>query len=333
VSNGYGVYRVAKRRRTPRRGYAFSATLGGEKREVGGVCGGVEVSTNVPMTDLFGNPDEEMMFHAALAVPLGDKIDMAVHLLQTFENRALELSDSGINAGFSGGKDSQALSELLSMSGCKHVLNYANTTVDPPQLYAFIREHYPQAIWHNAGVGSLPLYAVNKSMGLPTRTGKWCCEIFKEQVGNGFVKAVGVRAQESPRRKGLWRTVHTFNGDIVLAPILYWTEDDVWEFLKLRNLPHCCLYDPPFNFKRIGCLGCPSSGDKRKIEFALFPRYEALWKRGAKAAWETFHNKLKKDGQFYFMHKFKCWEDYWSWWMEEKNVNDTDQPDCQAWLW
>jgi hypothetical protein len=33
------------------------------------------------------------------------------------------------------------------------------------------------------------------------------------------------------------------------------------------------------------------------------------------------------------MEKFNTADEWFAWWMEEENVNDTDQPDCQQYLW
>jgi hypothetical protein len=31
--------------------------------------------------------------------------------------------------------------------------------------------------------------------------------------------------------------------------------------------------------------------------------------------------------------KIETVDDLWNWWMSDKSVNDTDQPDCQMYLW
>lgn len=283
-----------------------------------------------PITDLYGNDDIEAMYQAALAVPLADKIDMAIKLIQTFEGQALELSPDGYYVCFSGGKDSIVMAKLFEMSGAKYGLHYNNVTVDPPGIVYFVRKHYPQAKWHSTGK-NLPLSTVERPGGLPTRRGRWCCEVFKEQRGQGCLQAVGVRAAESARRKGLWRTINSVRGEITMAPIVYWTDADVWQFIRQNNLEYCKLYDE--GFKRLGCVGCPIGGKNRTEEFRRWPRFEEVWKRGARLWWETWKDKLKPDGTYYFAHKFPTFESYWSWWMEEKNVNDTDNADCQMFLW
>ena len=153
-------------------------------------------------------PSEEDLYQMALRVPLEEKIEKAIALIQTFEKQALELHEDGYYVAFSGGKDSIVLAKLFEMAGVKYTLNYSNVTIDPPELVQFIKREYPQAVWHNPKEGNLPMYMANKSSGPPTRLRRWCCEIYKEQGGVGYSKAIGVRAEESARRKGLWRTVN-----------------------------------------------------------------------------------------------------------------------------
>ena len=59
-------------------------------------------------------------------------------------------------------------------------------------------------------------------------------------------------------------------------PIVDWNDDDVWEFLnEVAKVPHCELYDPPYNMRRIGCICCPlSSRDNMLRDLELWPRYK-----------------------------------------------------------
>ena len=44
----------------------------------------------------------------------------------------------------------------------------------------------------------------------------------------------------------------------LVNPIIDWTDEDVWQFVQLYNVPYCELYD--FGFKRLGCVSCPLGG-------------------------------------------------------------------------
>lgn len=285
------------------------------------------------ITDLYGNDDIEAMYQFAIAVPLEEKISRAILMIQTHEQMALNLSAEGYYVCFSGGKDSIVMAKLFEMAGVKYNLNYSNVTIDPPELVRFIKREYPQAIWHNPKKHILR-HMVDNYQGLPTRVMRWCCSIYKEQGGNGLFKAVGVRAAESARRKGLWQPIRVIPGQRVpvMSPILYWSDADVWQFIRDNEMKYCSLYDEGYN--RLGCIGCPMSGRKGRLrDFARWPRYEKMWKQAAQAWLDKWRTVPRRDGKPRSNVQYKTVEEYWAWWMEDANVNDTDNADCQMFLW
>jgi phosphoadenosine phosphosulfate reductase len=272
----------------------------------------------------------EEMYQYATSRPLAEKVEQAIALIRSMEWQALSLSDNGFFVCFSGGKDSQVLAKLFELAGVKYTLNYSNVTIDPPELVRFIKREYPQAIWHNQNK-ALPLAMADKSCGPPTRTIRWCCEKYKEQGGNGLFKAIGVRAEESPRRKGLWKQINNNNGGIIICPIVYWTAYDVWNFIRQHEMKYCELYDQ--GFTRLGCVGCPMGGPaKQKAEFARWPGYEKLWKRGFQAYWDKYKGTLTRQGKERSLEKFPTVDDLWNWWISGK-AYEGEQADCQMWLW
>jgi phosphoadenosine phosphosulfate reductase len=288
------------------------------------------------MKDLFGNIDEEGMYQMAVAVPLAEKIESAIMLIRSLEGQALQLSDDGFYVCDSFGKDSTVMRRLYQMSGVKYQCHHNNTTIDPPELLQFGKKHHPDAIWHSVGT-PLPLYMAQKSNGPPTRLARWCCEIYKEQGGTGVFKAIGVRAEESPRRKGLWKQItNNRNTGLILCPILYWTERDVWQFIREQELPYCSLYDE--GFKRLGCVGCPMGGPEgQKRDFARWPKHEKLWRRGFKAYWSAWKGvprlRVNKQGNLdRWIERMDTVDDLWKWWVSGK-ANEGDAPDCQGYLW
>ena len=70
---------------------------------------------------------------------------------------------------------------------------------------------------------------------------------------------------------------------LLISPIIYWTEKDVWEFLNdVVRVPHCSLYDEGWH--RIGCIGCPMSSYKQKmIENKRYPHVKRGWIKAIKA--------------------------------------------------
>lgn len=62
----------------------------------------------------------------------------------------------------------------------------------------------------------------------------------------------------------------------LVNPIIDFTEEDVWEFIKMYNLPYCSLYDE--GFKRLGCVGCPLGGyASQKRELQRWPQYRKMY--------------------------------------------------------
>lgn len=75
--------------------------------------------------------------------------------------------------------------------------------------------------------------------------------------------------------------VRCINGkdSIIVNPIIEWSDADVWDFLnKVVEVPHCELYDPPYNRHRIGCILCPMSSMKTKLrDIELYPHAKQKW--------------------------------------------------------
>lgn len=70
---------------------------------------------------------------------------------------------------------------------------------------------------------------------------------------------------------------------LLISPIIYWTEQNVLEFLNdVVQVPHCSLYDEGRH--RIGCIGCPMSSAKQKrIENERYPHVKRNWIKAIKA--------------------------------------------------
>ena len=230
------------------------------------------------------------------------KIDRAIGAIQHFE--PLE----GYYLAFSGGKDSIVCKELLIMAGVKYDAHYNVTTVDPPELVRYIKEHHSDVIFDRPSKTMWEL--IPKKKMPPTRIVRYCCDVLKEGGGTGRFVVTGVRWAESPRRKNTREMVEMFTkskakqelenkkvflmsdneekrrmietcptkGKYILNPIVDWEDDDVWEFIKQRNLPYCELYDQ--GFKRLGCVGCPMGGKKNRTKgFERWPQYRKAYIR------------------------------------------------------
>ena len=74
------------------------------------------------------------------------------------------------------------------------------------------------------------------------------------------------------------RTLGCISGkeSLLISPLLYWTEDDVWTFLNALGVPHCSLYDEGWH--RIGCINCPMASRSQKLrENERWPHVKRKW--------------------------------------------------------
>ena len=272
-------------------------------------------------------------------VTFESKIRKAVETLQHYEELALEFdSEVGYNLCFSGGKDSVVIMELAKMAGVKFAAHYNVTGIDPPELVRFIKEEHPDVKFNRA---PRPFFkTLVESKGIPTRKLRWCCAIYKEQGGSDKVKILGVRAAESTSRKEHWRILTPWkkggrNGTETsgwcVAPILHWSDKDVWKFIKDKGIPYCKLYDE--GFKRLGCIGCPMAMGHRREQFVRWPKYEAAWKKAFEQYWTRCNKAYKgktnpRTGRIYFACRFESPEKMWEWWMS----NDKSPDGCNMGL-
>ena len=266
----------------------------------------------IPLFDL--PPSEEELYQIAISEPLDAKVRKAVGLIQ------MMCAGKRTIVCFSGGKDSIVIKRLAIMAGINFDTVYSMTTIDPPELVYYIRDHHKDVVWRKPEMHMLR-YMVESGKGLPTRICRWCCERYKENTGNDYdLKIVGVRAEESSRRKGMWKQVNAVRknkGAMILAPIVYWTDSDVWDFIHGENLPYCSLYDE--GFKRLGCIGCPLAGPASQAnEFARWTRYKDLWFLHTKHFWNRWYGVPNKFGKRRFFEYFGSATGYFDWWLSGK---------------
>lgn len=137
---------------------------------------------------------------------LMDKVEIAVKRLKSFE------PPEGYFVAFSGGKDSQCVYHLCKRAGVKFDAHYSVTSVDPPELMRFIRNHYPDVIWDypvdKDGKRITMWNLIPQKKMPPTRLMRYCCEKLKEAGGEGRLTVTGVRWAESANRKKNRRLVN-----------------------------------------------------------------------------------------------------------------------------
>lgn len=262
---------------------------------------------------------------------LKDKVERSIALIRKAEKLSLAMQpDMGFYVGFSGGKDSQVLLELVKMAGVKYKVFHNVTTNDMADNIRFIKSHYPEVEFVVPKVYFLKLV---ERWGAPSIKKRWCCRIFKEKQGVGCVVMTGVRREESIKRSKYeevqrWtkkkedREYVDFDkmeenefqcvggGDrFMIYPILEWTESDVWKFISERKLPINPCYK---NNRRVGCVFCPFAKPKDIRAYCRsHPKLEAAF----------IHAIEKNIQQRGGVKGLETAEDYFEWWLSRKSVN------------
>jgi phosphoadenosine phosphosulfate reductase len=222
----------------------------------------------------------------------GDKVERATEILRMYQPK-----DKPYYGCFSGGKDSCVIKEIGRIAQIDVVWHYNVTTIDPPELVRFIKKFHPDVIFD---IPRIPFFKMALKKGFPSQRSRWCCEVYKEsKVPVGSIMIFGVRAVESARRAARWKEVsaHTRTQAYVISPIVHWQDSEVWEFIKSRNLPYCDLYNQ--GYKRIGCVGCPNSSN-RKAELTRYPHFYRAWERLFFELWDKRHGSIQRNGRIWF---------------------------------
>jgi len=234
------------------------------------------------------------------------KVEVAIALIRAFE------PPEGYYLAFSGGKDSTVLYDLTQKSGVKFDAHYCVSPIDPPQIYKFIKEYYPDIIWDFHARG---FWKIVDKKGLPMRNARWCCEIIKEAGGLGRVILLGNRRDEGKIRKHQkCFEQHRTKDKFFVRPILDWDTGDIWEYIRENQLPYCSLYNK--GFKRLGCILCPFSREIEREEL-YFPKIVANWKRACDriVAERKARGYLTHKGKL-FRYRFETGEELYQWWVK-----------------
>lgn len=182
---------------------------------------------------------------------------------------------SSLFVSFSGGKDSTVTSSLvmkaLETESIIHI--YGDTTLEYNTSEEYIKEFKkrfnktPMLIAKNTDQDFNNLCEV---IGPPSRVMRWCCTIFKTGAITRKIEATfknktkilsfqGIRRAESASRNKYDRDTASpkIVKQLVSAPIIDWSDFDVWLYILANKLPFNAAYKQ--GFSRVGCWCCPNN--------------------------------------------------------------------------
>ncbi len=291
-----------------------------------------------------------------------DKPKNSIRLLQEFEPMALQLNLDGYYLCYSGGKDSDTILNIALQSQVKFSAHYNITGIDPTEAVVHIKqvrkrlsESGINLYMETPDIFTTGIYKglrknmwrliVHKMMP-PTRICRYCCDQLKEKGGKDRLCLTGVRWAESTARKNRRplevvtsqiKNKRLFNdnddgrrqfencmqkGKRVINPVIEWEDEDVWEFLKSNNAQYCKLYNQGFD--RIGCVGCPTGGQKGQEEdFARYPHVKQLYIK-------AFDKMLEyRQSRGFELKSWKTGQDVFDWWLYSQDKEQKKQCDEQ----
>jgi phosphoadenosine phosphosulfate reductase len=215
-----------------------------------------------------------------------DKTAAAIERIKTMSPIAVRLQ-GGYTVMASGGKDSSVITDLAIRSGCEIKFETSWTGIEYPETVYFLRRErerlrsmgysFEFIIPRDSEGKQITMWKLIEQHGFPSRNIRHCCKALKENAGRNAYCILGIRWAESARRKNT-RSMHesvgrelASNNDndakrrmtetcikkkkYILNPIIDWSDDEVWEYIRENKLPYNPLYDR--GHKRVGCIGCP----------------------------------------------------------------------------
>lgn len=225
---------------------------------------------------------------------LEKKVNQAIKLIQSASKIAAQNGCPEIELAYSSGKDSDVILELTKMAGVPYRAIYKNTTIDPSGTIKHAREMGAEVL-----SPKMPFFKLIERHGLPSNIQRFCCRYLKEYKVLDYA-IVGIRRCESRKRAERYKEpescrVYSKTEKVrQYYPILEWTDNDVEQFIKQRNIKCASLYyddNGVFHVeRRLGCLCCPMLDKKRIEQFKEHPQMIVAYARALRKFRATHPN-------------------------------------------
>lgn len=211
-------------------------------------------------------------------------------------NIASNFDASSMFVSFSGGKDSSVTSHLVmrALNNYKIIHIYGDTTLEYPtsaELINKFRKEYPTTPVLVAKNMDQDFENLCEVVGPPSRVMRWCCTVFKtgaitKKIESTFKNKTrllsfqGIRRVESLARSKYDRDTDSpkISKQLVSAPIIDWTDFDVWLYLLTNKVPFNNAYRQ--GFSRVGCWCCPNNSGWSEFLSSIYMNEQFVKFRG-----------------------------------------------------
>lgn len=242
-----------------------------------------------------------------------EKEKRAIEYLKSFEPE-----EEPYHLCYSGGKDSDCIRILAQLADVKHELHHNLTTVDAPETVKYVKSipgiiiDKPElTMWQLIEKKMMPPARIARyccselkergGNGRLKITGVRWAESVNRAESAGVVRVIGKpkTMQKEAENDEIDYRISRANGIVMnnddaktrrfvekcfrttstmVNPIVDWTDDDVWGFLRHYGCESNPLYQ--CGKRRVGCIGCPiASKNQRKRELVMYPTYKRAYLR------------------------------------------------------
>lgn len=165
------------------------------------------------------------------------------------------------------GAEDQVITQMISSLGLDIEIFTLDTGRMFPETYKTLQktiEKYPREIKvyfpESSEVEKLMTEKGSFSFYDSVENRKECCDIrkvrpIKKALNGKTIWLTGIRAEQSQSRHSSSHIEYDLHNDIIkIHPIFYWSNDDVWTYIKENDIPYNKLHDE--GFVSIGCQPC-----------------------------------------------------------------------------
>ncbi|MCK9328847.1 MAG: phosphoadenosine phosphosulfate reductase family protein [Candidatus Cloacimonetes bacterium] len=236
--------------------------------------------------DIYAKPEIEVIRVCSFEpMNISTLIEENREYLETIENEAKDFINQTyknygdhyrIGVAFSGGKDSQAIFDLVSqvIPPSKYFTIFSDTKMELPETYKCIentKERYRKEYNDFNFITATAPNDIEKNwefFGQPSRIHRWCCTVCKtvpytklllKELGNeqDIVVFEGVRHSESSNRSNYDRIAKGVKQKQITnaRPIIHWNDTEVYLYLLYKGIKINSAYRS--GLTRVGCAVCP----------------------------------------------------------------------------